>query len=86
MRLSQLSGKEIIDLENGERMGMVGQTDLLINELTGTIESMVLPASTFLGMGKKREEIVIPWHSIRKIGPEMMIIEMRQRGRVRERD
>lgn len=84
MRLSQLSGKEIIDLENGERMGMVGQADLIINELSGVIESMILPASSFLGMGKKREEVLIPWQSIRKIGPEMMIIELRQRGRVRE--
>jgi YlmC/YmxH family sporulation protein len=84
MRLSQLSGKEIIDIENGERMGMVGQADLLINENTGTIESMILPSSSFLGMGKKRDEIVIPWQSIRKIGPEMLIIELRQRGRVRE--
>jgi YlmC/YmxH family sporulation protein len=84
MRLSQLSGKEIIDIENGERMGMVGQADLLINENTGTIESMILPSGSFLGMGKKRDEIVIPWQSIRKIGPEMLIIELRQRGRVRE--
>jgi YlmC/YmxH family sporulation protein len=84
MRLSQLSGKEIIDLENGERMGMVGQADLLINEHTGTIESMILPSSSFLGLGKKRDEIVIPWQSIRKVGPEMMIIELRQRERVRE--
>ncbi|WP_202077189.1 YlmC/YmxH family sporulation protein [Caldalkalibacillus salinus] len=84
MRLSQLSGKEIIDLENGERMGLVGQADLVISEHTGMIESMILPTSSFLGMGKKREEIVIPWDAIRKIGPEMMIIELRQRGYVGE--
>jgi YlmC/YmxH family sporulation protein len=84
MRLSQLSGKEIIDLEHGERLGMVGQADLIINENTGSIESMVLPAASFLGMKKKRESLIIPWHAIRKIGPEMMIIELRQRERVRE--
>jgi YlmC/YmxH family sporulation protein len=84
MRLSQLSGKEIIDLENGERIGMVGQTDLLIHEHSGVIEAMLLPATSFLGMGRKREAIEIPWRAIRKIGPEMMIVELRQRGRVRE--
>ncbi|WP_025028502.1 YlmC/YmxH family sporulation protein [Caldalkalibacillus mannanilyticus] len=84
MRLSQLSGKEIIDLEHGERMGMVGQSDLVINEHTGSIESMILPSTSFLGVKKKREALIIPWHAIRKIGPEMMIIELRQRERVRE--
>lgn len=84
MRLSQLSGKEIIDLENGERMGMVGQADLVINENSGLIESMILPSTSFLGISKKREEIIIPWHAIRKVGPEMMIIELRQRGTASE--
>lgn len=84
MRLSQLSGKEIIDLENGERIGMVGQTDLLINEHSGVIEALLLPSASFLGVGRKRETIEIPWRAIRKIGPEMMIVELRQRGHVRD--
>jgi len=84
MRFSKLSGKEIIDLEHGERMGMVGQSDLVINEHTGSIESIILPASTFLGVKKTREALEIPWHAIRKIGPEMIIVEMRQRQRSRE--
>lgn len=84
MRLSELSGKEIIDLDNGERMGMVGQADLLIHEGTGAIESMLLPTGRFLGLGKNKSEIVIPWQSIRKIGPEMMIIELRRSGRMYE--
>lgn len=84
MRLSEMSGKEIIDLDHGERLGMVGQSDLVINENTGVIESMILPSSSFLSIGKKREEIIIPWMAIRKIGPEMIIIELKQRGRVRD--
>lgn len=80
MRLSQLSGKEIIDLENGERLGMVGQADLVINEHTGLIDSMILPEAAFLGLRRKREAIIIPWNAIRKIGAEMIIIEIRQRG------
>jgi YlmC/YmxH family sporulation protein len=79
MRLSQLSGKEIIDLEHGERMGLVGQADLVINEHTGAIESMILPTGSLLNMRKKRETIVIPWRSIKKIGPEMMIVELGQK-------
>lgn len=84
MRLSQLSGKEIIDLENGERLGMVGQADLVINEDTGLIEAIILPEVSFFGFKRKREAITIPWQAVRKIGPEMMIIELSERVYVRE--
>ncbi|MDQ0337313.1 YlmC/YmxH family sporulation protein [Caldalkalibacillus uzonensis] len=84
VRLSELSGKEIIDVDNGERLGLVGQTDLVICETTGSIHSLLLPTASFLGLGKKRAEVVIPWQAVRKIGPEMMIVELRQRGRVYE--
>jgi YlmC/YmxH family sporulation protein len=84
LRLSQLGGKEIIDIENGERMGMVGQADLSIDENSGFIDSLILPSGSFLGVKKKREAIIIPWHSVKKIGPEMMIVELRQKERVRE--
>lgn len=47
MRLSELSGKEIIDLDHGERMGMLGGSDLLIDETTGSIESIIFPAKIF---------------------------------------
>lgn len=32
MRLSELSGKEIVDVKRAERLGVLGQTDLEINE------------------------------------------------------
>ncbi|MEX2105021.1 MAG: YlmC/YmxH family sporulation protein [Bacilli bacterium] len=79
MRFSEFSGKEIIDLNDGERIGIVGQTDLIVNPDSGHIDSMVLPASAkMLGFGKTRDEVIIPWTSIRKIGPEMIIIERKQ--------
>lgn len=75
MRLSELSGKEIIGFDNGERLGGVGQSDLEINPETGEIQAIILPGSSFLGIGKRKEDLVIPWKSILKIGPDMMIVE-----------
>jgi len=75
MRLSELSGKEIISLDTGERMGIVGHSDLEINAVTGEITAIILPGTSFFGWGKRREEMVIPWSSIVKIGPDMMIVE-----------
>ncbi|AMA72717.1 MULTISPECIES: YlmC/YmxH family sporulation protein [Aneurinibacillus] len=84
MRYSELGGKEIIDLDNGERMGVVGQSDLVIDPDTGKIESIIIPASGLLGFGKKKEEMMIPWKAIRKIGSEMIIIEMKPGTLIKE--
>lgn len=80
MRLSELNNKEIIDVDHGERIGMVGQTDLLICEDTGTIEAFIYQPSSIFSRGKKRQETVtIPWRSVCKVGPEMIIVQLKQR-------
>lgn len=81
MRFSEFSEKEIIDLDNGERMGVLGQSDLVIHPETGQIECIVLSGSSFFGFGKKKQDVIIPWNSIRKIGPDMIIVELKERGK-----
>lgn len=78
MRLSELGGKEIIGLDTGERMGVIGDADLVINPETGQVESIILPAGGFFGLGKRREDIIIPWNAIVKIGSDMVIIQVHQ--------
>lgn len=76
MRLSEFSGKEIIGLDNGERLGVIGDSDLEIDPATGEIASIILPGTTFFGFGKRREDVVIRWDSIIKIGPDMIIVQL----------
>ncbi|EJL39380.1 PRC-barrel protein [Brevibacillus agri] len=78
MRLSELGGKEIIGLDNGEKMGVISDSDLVIHPENGVIQSIILPGGSFFGFGKKREDLVIPWSSIVKIGPDMVIISLAQ--------
>lgn len=78
MRLSEFSGKEIIGLDNGERMGVIGDSDLEINATTGKITSIILSGSGFFGLGKRRDDVVIPWESIIKIGPDTVIVQFNQ--------
>lgn len=42
MRYNDLTGKELIDAYKGERLGILGHTDLEINPETGRIESIVI--------------------------------------------
>lgn len=76
MRLSEISGKEIIDYERGERLGILGQTDLVIDEKTGQIEAFIIPTAKWFGFGKKDKEVTVYWHQIKKIGTDMIIIDM----------
>lgn len=76
MRLSELSGKEIVDMNNGERMGIVGNSDLEINPVTGEIHSIIMPESSFWGFTKKKNNVVIPWKAVYKIGPDMVIVSL----------
>ncbi|WP_134686251.1 YlmC/YmxH family sporulation protein [Brevibacillus migulae] len=74
MRLSEFSGKEIIGLDTGEKMGVIGHSDLEINTSTGEITAIILPGTTFFGFGKRKDDVVIPWNAIVKIGPDMIIV------------
>lgn len=76
MRLSEISGKEIIDYVKGERLGILGQTDLIIDEETGKIESFIIPSMKWFGLGKKEKEVMVHWRQIIKIGADMIIIDV----------
>jgi YlmC/YmxH family sporulation protein len=76
MRLSELSGKEIVDVKRAERLGVLGQTDLEINEGTGQIQALLIPTVKWFGLRKQGEEIRVPWKHIKKIGADMIIIDV----------
>jgi YlmC/YmxH family sporulation protein len=81
MRLSEIDGKEIIDLSDGEILGIVGDSDLAFDENTGSIEAIILPEKgKMLGnLFKDRREITIPWAAVKKIGPQIIIVELSER-------
>jgi len=76
LRLSELSGKEIVDVNRAERLGILGQTDLEINVQSGQIEALLIPTLKWFGMKKHGGEIRVEWKQIKKIGNDMLIIDM----------
>ncbi|MEG6521716.1 YlmC/YmxH family sporulation protein [Desulfotomaculum sp. 1211_IL3151] len=79
MRLSELIGKEIVNINNGARLGVVGESDVTIDIESGTVVSIILPRRTnFVTMWMDKQQMIIPWDSIRKIGEEVIIVEMDQ--------
>ncbi|GAB6414249.1 YlmC/YmxH family sporulation protein [Bacillus luti] len=76
MRLSELSGKEIVDLERAEKMGVLGYVDLEINEGDGQIEALIIPAGKWGGFKKEPQEIRVAWRQIKKVGHDMILCDI----------
>lgn len=77
MLFSELGGKEIVNLNDGGRLGIIAECDLIIDEKTGKIHSLLVPdrKSNILFFSDK-DEVEIPWSCIRKIGNDMIIVEI----------
>lgn len=77
--LSELGGKEIVNLNNGERLGIIADSDIIVDEKTGKIISLIIPERKFqLKLFGGNQDMEIPWDSIRKIGQDMIIIEVEE--------
>lgn len=81
MLLSELSGKEIINLHDGVKLGLVGESDIEIS-VAGKIEALIISSRPGRGwlFGTNREKdgdsVVVPWKAIRKIGSEVIIVDI----------
>ena len=79
MRMADLVGKEIVNIYNGARLGVIGETDMSIDMESGEITSIILPKKgNFLNMWVDRQQLIIPWESVRKIGEEVIIVDLDQ--------
>lgn len=79
MRLSELVGKEIVNIVNGSRLGVIGESDLAIDIDSGEIQHIILPRrANMLNFWVDRQSMVIPWDLVRKVGEEVIIVELDQ--------
>jgi YlmC/YmxH family sporulation protein len=77
-RCADLRQKEVINIADGKRLGFL--LDLEINLEDGKIEALIIPAGgKILGFFGKDTEIVIPWEKIKKIGEEIILVELDDR-------
>ncbi|MCL4441373.1 MAG: YlmC/YmxH family sporulation protein [Firmicutes bacterium] len=77
MRLSDLEGKEVINLVDGVRLGVIGEADMVIDIHSGEIQSIILPRrNTLFSLWMDRQHMIIPWQAIKKIGNEVVIVEL----------
>ena len=74
MRLTQLQCKEVICVSNGRRLGFIEDGEVEIPE--GTIHAILGPGSgKALGLLGRKDDLRIPWHCIRRIGPDIVLVD-----------
>jgi len=75
MRIADMRNKEIINALDGSRLGYI--CDIEINWDNGTIDSIIVPGTNkVMGIFGKNSEYVIPWERIRKVGEDIILVEI----------
>ena len=74
-KYSKLRQKEVVNIIDGARLGYI--CDLVLDICTGKICAIVVPgASRFSFFFKGERDQVIPWKNIRKIGEDVILVEI----------
>lgn len=73
MRLSELQNKDIVNINNGSKIGRI--IDVLINQ-EGTMEALIIQKNKIINIFSNNSEIEIKWNQIKKIGDDVILVNM----------
>jgi len=77
-RASEFRQKEVINIADGRRLGFV--SDVEVNLEDGRIEAIIIPGGgRFFGFIGKDNEYVIPWERVKKVGEDIILVDMDER-------
>jgi len=73
--VTDLRYKEIINLNNGNRLGFVYDAEITLPE--GQVTALLVPGpARFFGLFGREEDLVIPWERITKIGEDIILVDI----------
>lgn len=74
-RLQNLRCKEVVNVRDGQRLGFV--VDVEVDVVTGRICAIVVPGPCkFCGLFGRKDDFVIPWNCICRIGPDIILVDL----------
>jgi len=76
-RFSCFQKKEVIDIIDGRRLGCV--TDLELDICDGKILAIIVPCKSN-GFFGRHEDFIIPWRHIKKIGDDIILVNLNPRS------
>lgn len=76
VKISDLRMREVINVADGRRLGPIKDIDVDLEQ--GRISAIILPGTgKFLSFFGREEEIVVPWEKIKRIGVDVILIDLR---------
>lgn len=76
IKLTQLHCKEVICVNDGKRLGFISDVEIEVPE--GQVCAILVPGPCrFFGLFGRQEDYLIPWSAIRRIGPDIVLVEIR---------
>lgn len=74
-RLTDLRCKEVINVVDGQRLGFISDVEIEVPE--GRICAIVVPGPCrFFGLFGRKDDFVIPWRCIRRMGTDIVLVEL----------
>ena len=75
MKIIEMKNKEIINADDGRRLGFLQDVDVNLED--GRLEALVLKGTSKLfGLLGSHEDLIIPWKMIEKIGRDTIIVSV----------
>lgn len=75
MRLSELQRKDIINLNNGKKVGRI--IDVEIDSSTGQLDKIIIETTKlFRSMLSSERDISIKFNQIKKLGEDVILVDM----------
>ncbi len=74
IKFTQLQCKEVICVSDGRRLGFV--SDVQVEMPEGKVCAIIVPGQCkFFGLGGRQEDYLIPWSAIKRIGPDIVLVD-----------
>jgi YlmC/YmxH family sporulation protein len=75
VRFTDLHCKEVVCVSDGRRLGFI--SDMRVDVCDGRIAAIIVPGQCRLGgIWGGQEDYVIPWSSICRIGPDIVLVDI----------
>ena len=76
IKLTQLQCKEVICVDTGQRLGFI--EDVEVDVPDGNVCAIVVPGPCrFWGLFGRKDDYLIPWRCIRRIGPDIVLVDIK---------
>ncbi len=73
-RMVELRYKEVINVNDGCRLGYVGDVEIKLPD--GQVSALIVPGPCrFFGLFGRGEDYIVPWDCIKQIGDDIILIE-----------